>query len=150
MGNWRTVNITGTMTEDHARALRDLLDRGDAFDWPGWSEPYSCLSFSTERPSLFGLGAWPAPQMNRCGNLAERDYTVKDVADALGVLVHIAPSMLLKVHCGGDWEAEECVNTISVGEGLVITGKPEVATVTGPSEEQMLGNLVANLTRPRS
>ena len=58
--------------------------------------------------------------------------------------MHVAPSMLLKVHCGGEYESDGCVATISVGEGLVVVGKPEVVSVAGPSDEQMLGNLVRN------
>ena len=102
MGNWRTVNITGTMTAADASALRARLaytyERGD----PGMDN-FGPLSFSIESPGLCGLGDWPAGQVSRCGNLAERDYSPEDVAEELRKLVHIAPSMLLKVHCGGDW-----------------------------------------------
>jgi hypothetical protein len=106
-----------------------------------------CLAFSSVHPGLCGLGAWPAETVSRCGNLHERDYSVRDVAKALEVLVHIAPSMLLKVHCGGEYESGECVATISVGEGLVVVGKPERETVDGPGEDQMLANLARNMTR---
>jgi hypothetical protein len=61
--------------------------------------------------------------------------------------VVLAPSMLLKVHCGGEWESEECVATISVGEGLVVTGKPERDTVAEPSVAQMHAHLLTNLLR---
>lgn len=153
MGNWRTVNIAGEMSAEHASVLLDLLDYGDYGDDEGerwgrvWGAPYACLSFSRSRPGLCGLGAWPAAKMNRAGNLAERDYSVEDVAGALRALVPTAPSMLLKVHCGGDWESDECVATVSVGEGLVVVGKPEVATIDGPSEAQMHANLMRNLLR---
>jgi hypothetical protein len=105
------------------------------------------LSFSIESPSLCGLGDWPGEQVDRYGNLAERDYSPEDVAEELRKLVHIAPSMLLKVHCGGDWESDDCVATISVGEGLVVVGKPERETINRPPTEQMMGNLMANLLR---
>jgi hypothetical protein len=55
--------------------------------------------------------------------------------------------MLLKVHCGGEYESGVCVATISVGEGLVVTGKPERETVDKPSDEQIQANLMANLLR---
>jgi hypothetical protein len=151
VGNWRTVNITGTMTAADAAKLRKVLDWGDYSgglaryrDMPAGAD---CLSFSSVSPGLCGLGAWPAEQVNRCGNLHERDYSVRDVAEALEALVHIAPSMLLKVHCGGEYEAGECVAAISVGEGLVVIGKPERATVDGPGEDQMLANLARNMMR---
>jgi hypothetical protein len=153
VGNWRTVNIVGTMTAEHAAVLLDLLDYGD---YSGddderysrvWGAPYACLGFSSARPGLCGLGAWPAAQMNRAGNLAERDYSVQDVAGALRALVAVAPSMLLKVHCGGDWESDECVATVSAGEGIVAVGPPEVETISGPSTAQMRQNLLTNLLR---
>lgn len=148
MGNWRTCNIVGTMTADDAVKLREVLDWGDYVtgrrDVPLDAE---CLSFSSASPGLAGLGAWPAENISRCGNLHERDYSVQDVARALETLVRIAPSMMLKVHCGGEYESDECVATISVGEGLVVVGKPERETVDGPSTEQMVANLYRNLLR---
>jgi hypothetical protein len=145
MGNWRTVNIVGTMSAEHAARLREALDHGD-YTLMGKMPPgVGCLAFSSVHPGLCGLGAWPAETMNRCGNLHERGYSVEDVAAALRVLVEFAPSMLLKVHCGGEYESETCVATISVGEGLVVVGKPERETVDTPSDDQMLGNLYRNL-----
>jgi hypothetical protein len=145
MGNWRTVNIVGTMSAEHAARLREALDYGD-YTLTGKMPPgVDCLAFSSVHPGLCGLGAWPAETMNRCGNLHERDYSVEDVAAALRVLVECAPSMLLKVYCGGEYESETCVATISVGEGLVVVGKPERETVDTPSDDQVLGNLYRNL-----
>ena len=148
MGNWRTVQMTGTMSPDHAAKLRDLLDWRD-YGYADHEPPCGtdCLSFSSVMPGLAGLGAWPAAEVNRCGNLHERDYSVEDVATALRALVHEAPSMLLKVHCGGDWESQECVATISVGEGLVVVGKPERETIEGPPAAQIQENLMRNLLR---
>lgn len=147
MGNWRTVNMTGTMSAADAAKLRRLLDEGD------WRAPSAvpdnadCLSFSSTHPGLCGLGDWPAEAVNRSGNLAERDYTVMDVQIALESLVRVAPSLLLTVHCGGDYESDECVATIRVGEGLVRTGPPEVERIDPPSPAQMNANLWRNLLR---
>jgi hypothetical protein len=147
MGDWRTVNVVGTMSEQDAAVLRKHL----GYSWDRHDpamEHFGPLSFNREHPGLAGLGDWPAPQMNRCGNLAERDYSVDDVAMCLRELVRIAPTMLLKVHCGGEYESQECVATISVGEGLVVIGAPEVATVSPAPEEQVRENLLRNLMRP--
>lgn len=151
MGNWRTVNMSGSMSAGDAAKLTRILeyDFGSGADGlKVWSEPYACLAFNPRNPGLCGLGAWPRETVSACGNLAERGYSVDDVRKALDALVIIAPSMLLKVHCGGEYESDECVATISVGEGLVVVGKPERATVAGPSTDQMMGNLFANLMRP--
>jgi hypothetical protein len=147
MGNWRTVNVVGTMSQGDADGLRRVLERGDDPFYRYWGKPFACLSFCSARPGLAGLGDWPAAEVSRCGNLAERDYSVEDVAEALRDLVRLAPSMLLLVHCGGDWESDVCVATIHVGEGLVAIGTPMVEKVIGPSESQMLGNLATNLLR---
>lgn len=145
MGNWRLCNITGTMSGEHALRLYAALDTGSGYR-PACEEAF-CLAFSSVHPSLCGIGAWPAPHVNRCGNLHERDYSAGDVAEALRALVLIAPSMLLKVHCGGDYESEECVATISVGEGLVVTGAPERETVEAPPDDQVLENFARNMLR---
>ncbi len=150
MGNWRTVNMTGTIArQSEVDALREYLDYGRG-GGIGDYEHFGPLSFSTTSPGLCGLGNWPALQIARYGNLAERDYSVQDVAETLRELVLIAPTMLLKVHCGADWEADECIATISVGEGIVAIGKPEKETIDGPSEEQVRENLMQNLYRPRA
>ena len=152
MGNWRTVLISGTMSVDHAEDLRWLLDTGESWESQHyrevWDSPYACLSYNRRRPGLAGLGDWPGAVVgDRIGNLAERDFDVEDVAKALEALVHHAPTMLLKVHCGGEWEDRECVATISVGEGLVVTGPPEIATLPEIPEGQIMFNMLKNLTR---
>ena len=143
MGNWRSISMSGTIAAAEVEPLRARLaysyDRPDGFD------NFGPLSFSTERPSLCGIGCWPAAQVNAAGNLAERDYSPEDVRAELERLLEIAPSMILVVHCGGDWESEQCVATIRTGEGLAVLMPPEVEKVTGPSEAQVMGNLVANL-----
>ncbi len=50
---------------------------------------------------------------------------------------------------GADWEADECIATISVGEGLVVVGEPERETIDGPPVAQMQANLLANLYSDR-
>jgi hypothetical protein len=145
MGNWRTVNITGAIDERHVEPLRERLTY--SFDRPDGFDNFGPLSFNPERPGLAGLNGWVQPTVSACGNLAERDFSVEDVAEELRKVLPVSPSMLLKVHCGGDWESDECVATISVGEGLVVVGKPEVEKITGPSEAQMMGNFMANLLR---
>lgn len=145
MGNWRTANIIGTMSEGHAAKLCDYLaytfEPGD----PGMAR-FGPLSFSRTRPSLCGLNRWPAPVMNVVGNLAERNYDPDDVAEHLKELVEVAGSMLLKVHCGGDYESLECLATVSVGEGVVVVGKPEVAEVSPLDDGQVTRNLFRALT----
>lgn len=144
MGNWRTVNITGTMSEHDAGMLREYLGYTHDLDDPAFSR-FGPLSFNRQQPGIFGLNDWVSPSVSACGNLAERDYSVEDVAEELRKLVAIAGTLLLKVHCGGDYESDECIATISVGEGLVVVGKPEVERVEPVSDGQAQANLLRAL-----
>lgn len=145
MGNWRTVNVTGTMTGGDAALLRHQLGYSfkDGPDDPAWKR-FGPLSFSRDQPSICGLNKWPAPKVARAGNLAERDFSVDDVAECLRDLVNAAPSMMLTVHCGGDWESLDCTATIRVGEGLVVVGKPEVKHLAEIGDTQMLLNFLTS------
>lgn len=85
--------------------------------------------------------------MFACGNLAERDYTVADVAEVLVELAGLAPSLRVKVHCGGDNETTGCVATIAVADGTVVVGPVEVPQVAPVTDEQARGRLLSHLTR---
>lgn len=143
-----TVNVVGTMTERDAARLRDYLGYSYGPGDPALAR-FGPLSFNRYQPSLCGIGAWPAPVIDAVGNLAERDYDPEDVADHLRELVTIAGSMLLQVHCGGDYESLVCVATVSVVEGVVAVGKPQVEQLKPISESQMEANIIRALTTPR-
>lgn len=138
MGNWRTVNLSGTIAEADIAPLRARL--GYHYG-PGGFDNFGPLSFSTEKPSLCGLNDWVRPEVNAVGNLAERDYTPEDVRAELEQLLTIAPSMMLVIHCGGGYETDECVATIRTGEGLAVLLPPEVEKIAGISDEQATANL---------
>lgn len=148
MGNWRTVNLIGTMTEQDAAKLRDYLGYSHELADPGWKR-FGPLSFNRHQPSMCGINAWPARAMDVVGNLAERGYDVEDVAEHLRELVEIAGSMLLKVHCGGDYESLDCVATVSVGEGVVAVGKPDVEQLKPISDAQVELNVIRALSAGR-
>ncbi len=153
MGNWRTVNVVGTMSGQDAYALRAHLGypgywHRDRHEHPAWKH-FGPLSFCRDQPSMCGLNDWPAPVMDRAGNLAERDYDPEDVATALRQLLPVAPSIALKVHCGGEYESVVCVATISVRDGLVSVGPPQVAQVRPMSDEQAELNVIRALSVPR-
>lgn len=149
MGNWRTVNMTGSMSERDAQALREYLgyrsyrfrDRED----PALAR-FGPLSFCRDQPSLYGINDWPAAQVSAIGNLAERDYSPQDVAEHLRELLDVAGSMMMTVHCGGDYESTQCVATIRTGKGLVVISDPEVERVEPVSDWQALANLARALS----
>jgi hypothetical protein len=132
MGNWRTVVLQGTLDPADLVRLRERLQINDYMDDQEWEAKYGPLSY-TAQGSLFGLNNWPATTIDARGNLFERDCSVQDVAEQLVELVRIAPSLALKVHCGGDWESETCIATITVDDGVVVTSDPEVDSVAGVS-----------------
>lgn len=151
MGNWRTVSMSGTMTAGDAAALREYLGYSYRFVTgggprdPAWDR-FGPLSFNRDQPSACGLNDWPAETVNRAGNLAERGYDPEDVAAQLRQLVTVARSMLLVVHCGGEYESLDCVATVRVGEGVVALGKPEVEKISAMDEAQAGLNMLRALS----
>lgn len=145
MGNWRTVTLVGTVDAAEVAPLIDHLTY--SYDEPGGFDNFGPLSFNSDQPGLAGLGCWVQPAVAASGNLAERDYDPESVAETLRELMEIAPSLELKVHCGGDWESEQCIATITAHAGQVTVGPPEVATVSGATQEDMMSRLMQNLRR---
>ena len=143
MGNWRTVNITGTIAADQVGPLRRHLtanyDDLNADAWTNFGPP-------TIVKSMAGLNDWTAEKVDARGNLAERDYTPEDVAGHLRALVSVAPSMALSVHCGGDYEDDRCVATVTVRDGVVEVQAPQVDAVSGPRESDMQARLLGFLS----
>jgi hypothetical protein len=137
MGNWRTVNIIGTV----AKTEVDKLKEACTYNRADYSN-FHCLSMSD---GLCGLGNWVNTIINARGNLAERNYTVNSIAQQLRQFVKVAPSLKIKVHCGGDYESEEVVATITVENGKVIVGSPEIACLMGASEDEITGRLLKQL-----
>ncbi len=146
MGNWRTVTMHGTVDRDQVDQLRAAC----TYDVYGedWGD-FGPLSFDPATPGLASLGDWVRPTIAAGGNLAERDYSVQDVAEHLGRLVAVAPSLNLVVHCGGENESSECVATIRVAAGEVKVVQPQVAEVSGVTDEQVSGRLFGYLTKAR-
>jgi hypothetical protein len=130
MGNWRTVQIVGTCDRADVPGLRAQLER----DPDG--ENFHPLVVNG---GLFGLPNWAAERISAVGNLAERNYDVSDVARTIERLAIAAPSLAVKVHCGGDYEAPEVVATITLSGGVATIGPPEIATLPEISEEQIMG-----------
>jgi hypothetical protein len=147
VGNWRTLTIVGHIDAPDAPAAVAFVELGP--DPANWGE-FHCLCYTGM--SLCGLGRWVPGGGGRIfavGNLAERDYGVEDVAEALRRMVAAAPSLDVKVHCGGEWEDPTCVATVTAHEGQVTVGPPEVERVGDGLQEQGVGRLDQILTTPR-
>lgn len=144
MGNWRTVYIIGKCRADEVDALRQAVCIDFHKEW----DRFHCLCYSG--PSLCGLTNWPAERINAVGNLAERDYSVEDVAASLRNLIKIAPSLDIKIHCGGDWEAKQCIATVQGAGGKVAILEPEITILPAISEIQMLGQFFRAVTQAKS
>lgn len=143
MGNWRTVRVVGTVDAAHVRPLHDQL----FYDLRSYGEqknPFGPLTICG--PSLRGLNDWVKPQMDCVGNCAERDYTPLDIVAQLERVLPCAPSLAIKIHCGGDYESQACINTITVADGRVALGPPEVTTVGAMSAEQSAANFREAMT----
>jgi hypothetical protein len=137
MGNWRTVNLRGTLATEDVAAVREFIAV------PADYSRFHCLSATN---GLAGLGQWATEEIHADGNLAERDYGPEDVADTLREIVAFAPSLTLKVHCGNDYEDKTCVATVTVADGVVSVGDPERETVGSISEDAFAGRLFRAIT----
>lgn len=141
MGNWRTVNIQGTIDPKHIGVLKNTLnidiDNDDEnFDW----DP---LCYSARHPSLCGLNEWiEREQISAIGNLFERDFSVEDVADHCRELIKVAPSLNILIHCGGEYEDLDCVNTIVVKGGGVFIDPPHVQRLMEQPAGQAMWNIM--------
>lgn len=147
MGNWRTVSIVGTVPPEQVAPLRAALLYDFMSDDAAEHEKSGPLAF-TDRGSLCGLGDWPRESVDTGGNCFERDYDVEDIAAQLVKLVKVAPEMALKVHCGGDYEDEKCIATVTVAGGRVSVGPAEVDTVHGVPQAESMGRMFGFLMRP--
>lgn len=124
MGNWCTVTVVGEIGPADAEAARAFIATGE--DW----DRFHCLCFYGF--SLGGLGQWIPAQggaFTAVGNLSERNYGPDSVAETLQEMVVLAPSLKVKVHCGGDYESTTCVATVTAAGGEVTVGAPEVDEV---------------------
>jgi hypothetical protein len=140
MGNWTTVYVIDACAPHEVASLADEIyfdmnRRDDRY-------PFHCLC---NTGGLCGLGNWAVTDIDRIGNLAERGYTVESVARQLEKIATHAPSLTLKVHCGGDYEDSKCVATITLVAGKATVGPLEVEDVGKIPEEQMNANFFKQL-----
>jgi len=133
MGNWRTVQIEGSIAAEDVPAARAFVNTGE-----DWDRFHPLCNYG---PSLCGLGDWVGETVRAVGNLSERDYSVEAVADTLRKMAVYVPSLRLKVHCGGEYESTDCVATLTVLDGEVTVGPPEVTTVGVGLDELATGRL---------
>jgi len=132
VGNWRTVHLQGTCDALEVNALRQAIVTDDKLT------NFHCL---TGGMGLMGLPVWAAENIDVIGNLAERDYSINDVADALKELALAAPSLKLKAHVGGDYEDPTCIGTVTLAGGEVTQGEPEIPKIGEIPDSQVRANL---------
>jgi hypothetical protein len=107
MGNWRTVNLVGTLSTEDAKKVHDYLELNYQHnDW-------NCL----HNGGIYGLPNWGETIIDCVGNLAERNYDAEDILEELEKIAIFAPSLSIIVHCGGNYESNECVSSIVFNQG---------------------------------
>lgn len=144
MGNWRRVHIVGSVEPKDVVSLLLVIDLSD----PRRLEyvDFHCLAHTA---GLGSLPMWALPDINARGNLAERNYTVQDVADTLEMLAGHAPTLDVKAHVGDAYESEECVATVVLKDGQVEIRDPEVEQVLAPPDSQLLDHFMTQMERRR-
>lgn len=146
MGNWRTVNMYGHMSQDEAGDIRNFL-KGALF-YDDMQAPYSLSAFRMNE-SLCGIGEWVSPlgEIEVCGNLSERDYDNDDIEEALKFLSAKYKSLSLTLHSGSDYEDLTCSATFHVESGEVRRCAPEVKRIMGISTELMRARMLSMVGR---
>lgn len=133
MGDWMTVSIRGHIDSAEAEAAQAFVFIGR--DW----DRFHCLcQFDNHGFRGAGLGMWiPAAggDIKAYGNLSERGYGPHAVAETLEELAKVAPSLTLKVHCGGSYESTDCTATVTLKDGLAVVGDPELADIQDPDPQ---------------
>ena len=137
MGNWRTVNIVGRCDEKDVLKLKDVI----SWDISGDSEFYPL----SHTKGICSLPMWALKNISVVGNLAERDYSLKSVAECLDELLLIAPSLDVVIHCGGDYESMDCIATIKIIDDKSTICDPEIDSLPEITESQLMGHFYSQL-----
>jgi hypothetical protein len=132
--NKRAVWLVGTVSAEDLPALQGLVRTGRNY--------IGFHALCHYGPSLDGLNDWPAQAMDAVGNLAAHGYTVEEIAEVLLWAAAAAPSLALKVHCGGDYEDAGVVATITVAGLEVTIGPPEVPRLRPTSDDERVDRVV--------
>lgn len=141
MGNWRRANVVGTCGAEDVKRLEEKL----SFDEETLDNfgPLVC-------GGIAGLPNWGRKSFDVVGNLAERDYSAEQVGRHLEKLRGVCPSLRARVHLGGDYEVDECVETVVLGDdGKAAVVSPEVEALREIEPQQMDGALLRILGRVR-
>jgi len=132
--NKRAVWLVGTVSQEDLSKLRGFVRTGH--DYQGFH------ALSHHGPSLDGLNDWPALTMDLVGNLPGHGYTIDEIAEVLLWAAAAAPSLRLKVHCGGDFEDANVAATITVADLDVIVGPAEVLRLRQTTEIERVDRVV--------
>lgn len=139
MGNWRTVYIIGKCDYLEVQKLKELIDcKGPDYN------NFHCLC---NTGSICGLGDWSDEVINSVGNLSERDYSIKEVAERLKKIASQVPSLEVDIHCGEDYEDKKCIKTIRLRKEKVSIINPEIEKIPDISESQIQTNILKQLMR---
>lgn len=134
MGDWMTVQIVGTCDIGQVEALKAAA----SYDWNS-NDPTTEYGPLNTGDGLAGLGDWPSESMSVTGNCAERDFAPKCVADHLETLAKAAPSLSVKVHCGGPYESKKVVKTVTLEHGKSTVGDAQIEQLPDMNSDAMFG-----------
>ena len=127
MGNWRTVDMKGSIDKESVRDIRSFLSVERLRKCEG-ATGTMCFTMGH---SLCGLNRWVNDDgsIDVSANLYERDFDNDDIEKALNILAKRYPSLSLTLHSGSDWESLACSATFHVKDGIVIRCPPEVEMI---------------------
>jgi len=141
MGNWRTVELKGKVTNrDEIEKMIDYLtvDQNSCTS-QAYNDEIFYLQFGT---GLYGINQWinNDGSIDICGNVYERDCAIEDLHNELSILAAKFPSLELILHVGGDYESTECILSFIVKNSEVKKVKPLVNKLNGIDKERAMAN----------
>lgn len=147
MGNWRTVQLKGSVAPEDAAAIRAYLQVDkQTYESPTSEDDIFFLQFGT---GLCGLNQWVNQDgtIEAVGNVFERGCDLDNLEEELNILAKKFPSLLLMLHAGDDYESKNCVATFIVQQEKVEKSQPLITDLDEISQDQVMINLMNQLRR---
>lgn len=148
MGNWRTVELKGKMSnQDDVKGIIEYLtvDRKD-YESKASEDGIFYLQFGS---GICGINQWVGSngEIDVCGNVYERDCEVDDLERELNRIAACYPSLDMVLHVGGDYEDTNCVASFIVRDGLVQKVEPLINELSGINSGYMKQNFMKAILR---
>lgn len=145
MGNWRTVELKGNVSNEEAIQMIDYLtvDR-NKYESKASDDDIFFLQFGV---GVFGLNRWVEEDgtIDKVGNVFERDCDIDDLEEELNTIASKFTSLEMVLNAGDDYESPVCAASFIVKNGIVERVDPLVSELEGMNRNQIMENFFKQL-----